>query len=57
MQKMTRLGECYFDLKKKTRMKDGKRKEQMKKGKECKEEVKDRKLSNLNKFCLVTFLS
>ena len=29
MQKMTRLGECYFDLKGKTRMKDGKIKEQM----------------------------
>ena len=30
MQKRTRLGECYFDLKGKTRMKDGKRREQMK---------------------------
>ena len=26
MQKMTRLGECYFDLKETTRMKDGKNK-------------------------------
>ena len=26
MQKRTRLGECYFDLKGKTRMKDGKKK-------------------------------
>ena len=26
MQKMTRLGECYFNLKGKTRMKDGRRK-------------------------------
>ena len=31
MQKMTRLGECYFELKGKTRIKDGKRREQMKK--------------------------
>ena len=30
MQKRTRLGECYFGLKGKTRMKDGKRKEQLK---------------------------
>ena len=33
MQKMTSLGECYFDLKGKTRMKDGKIKEQMKESK------------------------
>ena len=26
MQKMTRLGECYFELKGKTRMKDGRKK-------------------------------
>ena len=26
MQKRTKLGECYFDLKGKTRMKDGKKK-------------------------------
>ena len=57
MQKRTGLGECYFDLKGKTRMKDGKRKEQMKERKEYKEEVKDCKLSNWNKFCLVAFLS
>ena len=30
MQKRARLEECYFDLKGKTRMKDGKRREQLK---------------------------
>ena len=33
MQKRTRLGECYFELKGKTRMKDG-RKERTNEGKE-----------------------
>ena len=41
MQKRTRLGECYFDLKGKTRMKDG-RKKRKNEGKERNEKKKSK---------------
>ena len=41
MQKRTRLGECYFDLKGKTRMKDG-RKKRTNEGKERNEKKKSK---------------
>ena len=50
MQKMTRLGECYFDLKGKTRMNDGKRKKNEENERNAKKEINNGKLSNWNKF-------
>ena len=41
MQKITRLGECYFELKGTTRMKDG-RKKRTNKGKEMNAKKKSR---------------